>query len=357
MLVSILIFLIMFGVIVVSHEFGHYAIARRNGIHVVEFDVGMGPLLWKTRRGETDFCVRLLPLGGACVFDAPDALADAGTAEDARPASDGIPYPKAPVLSRIATILAGPMANFILGFILAFLIVALDGTDLPVVMQVMDGSAAQEAGIEAGDVITRIDRSRVHLYRDVSLASMMNYGEPMTITYLRDGEKHTVTLSPRYDEAAGRYYIGLLGSGEFHRCGPLEVFPYAFYEAGYWFHATWRSLGTIFSGHFRPDDLTGPVGVVKVVDDTYQEVSPYGLSAVLLTFMNLATLLTINLGVMNLLPLPALDGGKLVLLLVEAVRGRPIPPEKEGLINLAGVMMLIALMVLVMFNDIARFFH
>ena len=206
-------------------------------------------------------------------------------------------------------------------------------------------------------MIKSIGGEKIHIYREISLVSLMNYGDPLHIVYERNGERMETTLTPKYYEDADRYYIGFLGSGEYVKLGALQVFPYTFYEAEYWFRATWKSIGSIFTGHFSRDDLSGPVGVVKIVDDTYEEVSPYGLSAVLLTFLNLATLLSINLGVMNLLPLPALDGGRLVFLLIEAVRGKPVPPEKEGYVHLAGAMALAVLMVFVLFNDISRFFR
>ena len=213
-----------------------------------------------------------------------------------------------------------------------------------------------EAGLMDGDTIVKIGRENIHLYREVSLYSMMNYGEPLEITYERDGERHTVTVTPKFDEEENRYYIGILGAGEAHECSALEVFKYGFYEIEYWMKVTFKSLGTIFSGHFSKDDVSGPVGVVQVVNETYTEAQPYGAMTVVLSMINLATLLTINLGIINLLPLPALDGGRLVFLLIEAVRGKPIPPEKEGMVHLAGFMALMALMVFVMFNDITRLF-
>lgn len=353
MIVSILIFLIMFSVIVISHEFGHYAIARRNGIRVNEFDIGMGPVLYRKEGLETDLCIRLLPIGGACMFDGMD-VADDGE-EDGKP--DEHSFPNAPVAARIAAVLAGPMANFILGFIFSLILVAFVGTDLPVIQEVIPDSAAMEAGLQAGDVIKKVNGENIHIYREVTLISMMNYGEPLRITYERDGERMTANLTPRFDAEDNRYYMGIRGSGEYLKCNPFQVFQYGFYETGYWLKATYKSLGLIFRGHFSKDDISGPVGVVKVVDDTYEETAPYGPAAVILTFLSLATLLTVNLGVINLLPLPALDGGRLLFLLLEAVRGKPIPPEKEGLVHLAGFAVLMFVMILVLFNDISRFFR
>lgn len=350
MLVSILIFLLIFSVIVISHEFGHFAIARRNGIRVLEFDIGMGPVLYRKKGGETDFCVRLLPIGGACIYDGLEGLDD-----DEEHQMDEHSFPNAPVGSRIASVLAGPMANFILGFIFSVILVAFTGTDLPVIQEIIPDSAAMEAGLEKGDVIKKINGETIHIYREVSLVSMMNYGEPLRITYERDGEKNTVELTPILDKEDNRYYIGIRGSGQYMKCNPIQVFQYGFYETFYWLKATYKSLGLIFRGHFTKDDVSGPVGVVKVVDDTYTETAPYGPAAVILTFLSLATLLTVNLGVINLLPLPALDGGRLVFLFLELVRGKPIPPEKEGMVHLAGFALLIFVMILVLFNDISKF--
>ena len=350
MLVSILIFLLIFSVIVISHEFGHFAIARRNGIRVLEFDIGMGPVLYRKKGGETDFCVRLLPIGGACIYDGLEGLDD-----DEEHQMDEHSFPNAPVGSRIASVLAGPMANFILGFIFSVILVAFTGTGLPVIQEIIPDSAAREAGLEKGDVIKKINGETIHIYREVSLVSMMNYGEPLRITYERDGEKNTVELTPILDKEDNRYYIGIRGSGQYMKCNPVQVFQYGFYETFYWLKATYKSLGLIFRGHFTKDDVSGPVGVVKVVDDTYTETAPYGPAAVILTFLSLATLLTVNLGVINLLPLPALDGGRLVFLFLELVRGKPIPPEKEGMVHLAGFALLIFVMILVLFNDISKF--
>ena len=364
MIISILIFLVIFSVIVISHEFGHFAVARRNGIRVIEFDIGMGPVLYRKEGKETDLCIRMLPIGGACIYDGMGSFNEEDAVyEDTD--SEGNPvrsldehsFPNAPVGARIASVLAGPMANFLLGLIFSVVLVAFTGTDLPVIQEIIPDSAAQEAGLMEGDVIKKINGESIHIYREITLASMMNYGEPMNITVERGGQRQVIRLVPRYDENDDRYYIGIRGSGQYLKCNPFQVFQYGFYETAYWLKATYKSIGLIFRGHFSFFFISGPVGVVKVVDDTYTETAPYGPAAVLLTFLSLATLLTVNLGVVNLLPLPALDGGRLLFLLLEAVRGKPIPPEKEGMVHLAGFAVLMFIMILVLFNDISRFFR
>ena len=236
MIVSILIFLIIFSVIVISHEFGHFAVARRGGIRVLEFDIGMGPVLFRKEGKETDLCIRLLPIGGACIFDGMEEMVP--EEGEAPRELDEHSFPNTPVGSRIAAVLAGPMANFILGFVFSLILVAFTGTDLPVIREIVPDSAAMEAGLEAGDVIRKINGETIHIYREVSLISAMNYGEPLHITYERDGERRTVDLIPRFDEEDNRYYIGIMGSGEYLKCNPVQVFQYGFYETAYWLKAT-----------------------------------------------------------------------------------------------------------------------
>ncbi len=178
----------------------------------------------------------------------------------------------------------------------------------------------------------------------------------MEVEYLRDGEKRSVTITPVYDSGAGRYYMGFAGVSEYFKCQGLEVFPHSFYKLEYWVSSTFKSLGMLFSGKVTKDDVAGPVGIAQLVGNTYEEAKPYGMSSVILSMMNIAVLLSVNLGILNLLPVPALDGGRLVFLLIEAVRGKPIPPEKEGMVHLAGMAALMVLMVFVLFNDIARIF-
>lgn len=358
-MVSIIIFLVIFCVLVVSHEFGHYLIARRNGIRVNVFMIGMGPTLFSWQSGETRFEVNLLPFGGACVFDGMDAMYGTGDdEEDAPPRElDEHSFPNAPVGARIATVLGGPIANMIVAFLFALIVVGFSGTDLPDVYSVVEDSAAEAAGIEAGDRIISINGESIHVYREVQLFSSVNYGEPLDIVYERDGERSEVTLTPRYDEEDGRYYIGLIGTGGYDQLGAVDTLKYSFYEVEYWVRVTVKSLGLIFRGHFQLDDLSGPVGVAQVVDETYESTKSEGLPVVVLTFLNLATLLSVNLGIMNLLPIPALDGGRLLIYIIEAIRGKKLPPDKEGYVTLAGAVALIALMVIVLLNDISKFFR
>jgi len=236
------------------------------------------------------------------------------------------------------------------------ILVANTGVLLPTVTTVQEGSNAEAAGLEVGDRIVKMNGKNIHLYQQVLLNSQLNVkGEPFEIVYERDGEQHTVTVTPTFNEEANRYLMGI-STGEYLKCNALQNFQYAFYMMNFEVEMTFKSLGMLVTGQLSLNDLSGPVGIVKVVDDTYTEAKVYGASTVILSMIELALLLSVNLGVMNLLPLPALDGGRLVFLLVEAVRGKPIPPEKEGIVHLAGMAVLMILMVVVMFNDISKFF-
>ena len=362
MIATIILFLVIFGIVVISHEFGHYLIGRRNGIRVLEFCVGMGPTLFSFEKGGTKYSLKLLPLGGACMFDGEDGNLQENervSEETARPKlqAEGCAFTEAGVWKRIATVFAGPFFNFILAFVFALVIVAFTGVDRPVVTGFMENSPAEAAGLQAGDMITKIGHERIHVYREISLISALNKGVSLEIQYKRDGQKMETVVTPVYDETAGRYYIGLMGAGEYMKCNPFQVFQYSAYEVEYWVKATYKSLGMLLTGQASKNDVSGPIGMAQFVGDTYEEVKPYGVSSILFTMMNIVILLSVNLGILNLLPLPALDGGRLVFMFIEVIRGKPIPPEKEGMVHFAGFVAFMILMVFVMYNDIMKLVH
>lgn len=358
---TIILFVIIFGVIVLSHEFGHFIVAKKNGIHVVEFAIGMGPTLFHIDKGGTKYSIKLLPFGGACMFEGEDGIAkdqESGEVPETEKdwqAGPGGSFLEAPVWVRIATIFAGPFVNLMLGFLIALILVAYRGTDLPVIQMIAEDSAAEEAGLMAGDVITRMNGEKIHVYREVRLNSMLNSdGKDFSISYLRDGQEYSVTLTPRYSREDDRYYIGLMGVGEYAPCRGLSVIRYGFYESQYVVKNTIKSLQMLVTGKLGRDDVSGPVGVASYVGETYEEVKEYGFLTVLMTMLELVVILSINIGIMNLLPLPALDGGRLVFLFLEVVRGKPVPPEKEGFVHMAGLILFFLLMLFVMYNDIMR---
>lgn len=348
---TILYFILIFGLLVISHEFGHFLVARINGIHVVEFSIGMGPKLLKWGKKDTEYSLRLLPIGGACVFENEDGLKK----------EEGVPsehsFPNASVWSRFATVFAGPMFNFILAFLIGIILAGSAGVDLPVLGGVMEGYPAQEAGMQAGDKLIRLNGERIYLSREIDLVTYLNAGKPLEVEYERDGQRYATTLTPKRDEESGAYYYGIQNYRQWVDAKGINVFQYGYFEMRFSWKQTIKSLQMLFSGKVTKDDVAGPIGMVQIIGDVEEAAEPYGFRVLALELMNLAMLLSVNLGVINLLPVPALDGGRLVFLLLEAVRGKPVPPEKEGLIHFVGFVVLMIFMALVMFNDIGRLFR
>ena len=420
---------IIFSVVILIHELGHFLLAKKNHIEVVEFSLGMGPRIISTVKGGTRYSVKLLPLGGSCAMAGEDA-------EDDSPGT----FNSAPVWGRIAVVAAGPVFNFLLAFVLSVIIVGCIGYDPATVLQVTEGSAAEkaglkegdviteyqgyhidlgkdlyvysylnelkegetihlkvkrdgkeqeisykpdvnvryllgfnrsdvnsmtveslikgmpleEAGLEAGDVITKIGGRSVHIWNDISLYNLTHSEEKeVEITYKRDGKTHTAVLEPRQKEGDTAPLLGVTG-GKMERPGFFGTLKYGAYTVKYWIDYTVDSLRMLVTGRVGMKDLSGPVGIVSAVDGVYQEAAPAGLSVIILNLMNIGILITANLGVMNLLPLPALDGGRLVFLIIEAIRGKRVSPDKEGMVHFAGFALLMVLMVVVMFNDIMK---
>lgn len=360
MIMTIISFIIIFGLIVISHEFGHFLLAKVNGIHVVEFAIGMGPKLLHFSKNGTEYALRLLPIGGACIFEGEDGKNESSDETDSEQKEElsipkhGGSFQDASVWSRISTVIAGPIFNFLLAFLLAFIIVWFNGSDKPVINGVMEGYPAQEAGIQAGDVITKMNGEKIYLSREIYINTYLNQEKDMTITYERDGQEYNTTITPKYNEEEGRYLVGFHGYGEYVDCRNSNIFSYSYYEIRYSFQSTIKGLGMLVGGKASKDDVSGPIGIAQIIGEVSEAAAPYGPLVVILNMMNIALLLSVNLGVLNLLPLPALDGGRLVFLLVEAIRGKPVPPEKEGMVHFAGFVILMLLMVFVMYNDIMR---
>ena len=349
---SIIVAVLVFGLIVLIHEFGHFIVAKKCGIGVIEFSIGMGPRVWSFEKGETRYSLKLLPFGGSCMMLGEDENE-----------SDPKAFNNKSVWARIAVVFAGPFFNFLLAMVLGIIIVHAVGFDSPTLTDVQPGFSAEEQGMQAGDVITKLNHEPVVVDRDITIYMMLHPSDPVDVEFKRlatDGvtwEKHTVTLTPRYSDENGRYMLGIVVSGRYTKANGIgETLKYGIYEMVYSVKTTIKSLGMMIQGQVGRDDVAGPVRMVSMIDETVEETIPYGMSAVILTLMNLCMLLSANLGVMNLLPIPALDGGRLVFLILEVLRGRPIDKEKEGMVHMAGMAALMVLMVLVLFNDISILF-
>ena len=353
MVVTIIVFVLVFGVVVIAHELGHFLIAKLNGIKVVQFSIGMGPDIVKFTKGETKYVLKLLPIGGACMFEGEDGIYTKDQDGDGQKPEGA--FNDANVWSRIATVFAGPFFNIILAFLLSLIVVGFSGESIPIINALTEGYPAEEAGLREGDVITKIDGERIYLQGEVTIASALSGGEPMEIEYERDGQKYSTVITPKFSEQDNRYYLGF-AIVETVQCKGFDLIRYSAYEVRYWLKVTVKSLLMLVQGKLSANDLSGPVGIAAMIDETIEVTKPYGLPTVVINMINFAVLLSVNLGVMNLLPLPALDGGRLLFMFIEVVRGRPVSPDKEGMVHFIGFVALMILMVFVLYNDIARFF-
>ena len=348
-MLNIIAAILVFGLVVLVHEFGHFLLAKLNGIGVVEFSIGMGPRLISRQMGETRYSIKLLPFGGSCMMLGEDEKA-----------SDPKAFGNKSVWARISVIFVGPAFNFILAFLFAVIIVMNLGYEKFAVSSVTEGSPAAEAGLMPGDVITRLNSRKITAYEDILVYMMANPGESLEIQYnrpLEDGsgyEKMETTLTPEYSEEEGRYLMGVAFSGQYVKPQSLgEVLYYSGYQVKYCITSTFDSLKMLVTGTVKVDEaVAGPVRIVSMIGDNVEQSREAGVKVMLLTLCYWSLILSASLGIMNLLPIPALDGGRLVFLLIEAVRGKAIDQEKEGMIHMAGLFLLMALMVLVLFNDI-----
>ncbi len=342
--IKLILAVLIFGILVISHEFGHFLIAKANGIAVNEFWIGFGPKIFSFRKNETLYRINLLPLGGGCLFD----NADIEHLEEST-------YRNAPVYARMATVVAGPLFNFILAFILALFVVGADGYPTAKLLGVSPGSPAEEAGLREGDEIIRFDGSRIHMFSEITMMTMFADGSEATIEYERDGQRYQVRLTPAYNEEYGRYMFGIVGGDYDEHITPLKSIRYAYYYVIYEIRSVVNSLKWLIIGKLSAKELSGPIGMATIVSDEYDYAKETGGTvAVILTMLSLGSLLSANLGAMNLLPVPGLDGGKLLILIVEAIRRKRLSTKMEGAINLFGVVLLLLLMVFVMYNDISR---
>ena len=226
----------------------------------------------------------------------------------------------------------------------------------PVVQAVEKGSPAYEAGLQKGDVITKIAGKKVSDYRDIFLYQTVNPGKTYVLEWERgEGESlqiYSRQVTPVYSEESGSYLMGCMFPGYIPTKNIGETLKYAAYEVKYQISASVQSLGMLFRGKIKAGDISGPVKIVSVVSETVGQARQYGIETVILNLLNLSIMLSANLGVMNLLPVPALDGGRLFFLIIEALRGKPIDPEKEGRVHAAGMAVLMVLMIFILFQDI-----
>ncbi|TCT15063.1 regulator of sigma E protease [Natranaerovirga pectinivora] len=335
---QIIVAFLIFTLVVLVHEFGHFIVARKNGIFVEEFAIGMGPKVIGVKGKETLYSIRLLPLGGFCKM-----LGEDDEVEDERA------FNKKSVLARMATIGAGPFFNFILAFIASLLVVGIFGFTDTTVYDVEPNAPAGIAGVQPGDTIVRINNKSVNTRNEINLFITVEQGRALDFQLERDGQLYNTTIQPVQVDT-NVFLIGITMQSQ--RGNLLEVLQYGVYEFRYWVRYISASLRMIFTGNVGREDVAGPVGLVNFVSEGYQAGVQGGALNAIYVLLFFIILISFNLGVMNLLPIPALDGGRLIFLILEGIRGKPINRDKEGFIHFIGFAFLMVLMVFLLFNDI-----
>lgn len=341
----IVIAVLLFGFIIFIHEFGHFFMAKLSGIRVNEFAIGMGPTLLHFTKGETKYALRLFPIGGFCAMEGED-----GESED-----DGA-FNRKPVWKRILVVVMGAVMNIIFGLVLMMIILgqqpAFNSTQIA---EFTKGSATQAAGLKTGDVFTSIDGYKIYGERDLSFALSTANPASTDIEVLRDGKKVTfenVKFNTR--QVNGKNILAL----DFY-VNPIQknvgtLITQSVQETVSTVRMIWYSLLGLVTGKFGFNDVAGPVGAANAIGEAASIGLQQSFMAAFNNILMMMMIITVNLGVVNLLPLPALDGGRLVFLIVEGIRRKPVNPKYEGWVNAAGFCLLIGLMVIITFSDILR---
>lgn len=332
---TIIAAVIILGLLILFHELGHFSIAKLVDIKVHEFSIGMGPQLVEFTRGETMYSLRVFPIGGYVKLEGEDQ-----SSEDERA------FGNKPLWARIAVLAAGATMNFILGFLI-FVLLLSTASEIPepVIDEVMPGMPAEQAKLLPGDRLVRLNDYTVHIQKDVFYFLERNQGEPINIVVERDGvELPPITVTPQKHEEYQRYMLGY--TARTVKPDVWNVIRNAYYETLFLTKAIIVSLGDLVTGRVGFNQVSGPVGIVSAIGGAAKA----GIDALLF----LAALISINLGIFNLLPIPALDGSRIMFLIVEGIRRKPINPEKEGLVHMIGLALLILLMIFATFNDISR---
>ena len=379
---KILAALFIFGIIIMLHEFGHFIVAKLCRVKVNEFAIGMGPKLVQFGHGETKYTLRLLPIGGFCAMEGedpetemPKAIGGSGhktEEETENPLQEGRAFYQKKVWQRILIVVAGAVMNLVLGYVLLVINYAFLQTpdkngevlfSTTTIHSLAEDTTAYQTGLRPGDTIVSINGRRV-VTADFDMVSALQTDEDGVFDMVvkrqnAAGKTEKVTLNDvtfrlETDEAGNRYLkYDFVIVGERRTVG--NVFTYALkneYSLGV---MVWRSLGDILTGKYGLNDLSGPVGTVDVIGDAVENaVTHVDRMAAVRTLMTLIILITVNVGIFNLLPLPALDGGRLVFLLFELIFRRKVPAKYEGMVNFIGLILLLLLMLVVTYSDITR---
>lgn len=342
----ILFALLFFGVIIMIHECGHFACAKLFKVKVNEFSLGMGPALFKRKKGDTLYALRLFPIGGYVAMEGEDDASE-----------DDRAFNKKPVWQKMIIVVAGALMNLILGFILMVLLLT-TSTDLigtNTIKEFYPDAVSAQYGLQAGDRFLEIDGH--HVWSELDLSFLMSRSQDGVFDFVveRDGEKVTlndVHFATEQQDGVTLIQYDFIIIGE--QPGFLNIVKNAFTQSASIVRMVWLSVFDLVTGRYGMSELAGPVGTVDIIADVTAQAVSSGSLTNLLTIM---AFITINVGVANLLPLPALDGGRFLFLAIEAVRRKPVNPKYEGYVHAAGLALLLLLMVVVTYNDIARIVH
>ncbi|MBQ9505717.1 MAG: site-2 protease family protein [Clostridia bacterium] len=332
----VLFAILFFGVIIALHEFGHFITAKLFGIQVNEYSIGMGPAILKRKKGETQYSWRLFPIGGFVSMEGEDEESENPRAFNNQKA-----------WKRFIVVAAGATLNIILGLLLTGIMLGADG-DMPTrtVSDVSDQMLAVEDGIRAGDEVLRINNTKVYSARDLYYDLYRETDGVYDIVVRRDGKKITLNDLPVTYSAEEGFCDFIVG---YKPTNILNIFPGAVTQTASMMKLVGLSLIDMVRGRYGLKDLSGPVGTIGIVAETASDAlkeSNYSGIIFILAFI------TVNIGIVNLLPLPALDGGRLLFIFIEIVFRKPVPKKFEAWVHAAGFVLLIGLMVLITFNDI-----
>lgn len=327
---TIIYAVILFALMIFPHELGHFVVAKSVGVTVNEFAFGMGPALFQRQRGETLYSIRLIPIGGYCAME--------GENEDT--GSEGS-FNSKPVWAKLAVLFAGAGMNVLIAVLTLSIFMGAVGSVTTTLDEIQPDSPALAAGLQEGDRLLSIDGQEIESWNDVTEAMGQGSGQRV-IQVQRDGETLTFTAEPEKNEE-GRYVIGILPQVTH---SPLKAAENGLKMTGHMTVMMFDSLKMLVTGQVSTDEIAGPVGIVTMAGET----SKYGVGY----FVYLLALMSLNLAIVNLLPLPALDGGRILFVIIRKLTGRMISDELEGRIHSIGMLLLLALMVFVTWNDIAR---
>lgn len=341
--ISIISAVLIFCVIVIVHEFGHFIVARKCGIDVQEFAIGMGPVIFKKQGKNTLFTIRLLPLGGFCSMGEDEESEDENS------------FRKKSVGRRIAVIAAGAVMNLILGFIISIIIFLVSGKlTTTIIAEVTPNSGCAAAGMTQGDRVVNVNGLHIFTANDIIYQLRNDEDGVLDFVVERNGEKISldgVKFGLTINEETGERVLNYDFKVYLKDITPAELLPAAANKFMYYSRLILMSLRDLITGKYGLNNLQGPVGIVTVISESAQE-SGFDIGYLL----DIAMLISVNVGIFNLLPLPALDGGRLVFLIIEAIRRKPLKAETEGMVHFVGFALLMILMLIVTFNDVKNIF-